>query len=71
LRIKLKQLERETAPGIVVRNLHVLEWNPANGKWYPTNYRNVVPAKENKEFLAAYREAMNRILEGQTFLVGF
>jgi hypothetical protein len=70
LRIKLKQLETETAPGIVIRNLHVLEWNPGNGKWYPINYKAVVPAKENEEFLAAYREAMDRVLEGQTVELG-
>jgi hypothetical protein len=46
----------------------ILEWAIGNGKkWYPINYRRVTPhCMTDEAFLEAYRQAMNRVLKGET-----
>jgi len=66
-RILLRRKTRVIGTGQRLASHFLLEWSPCNGKWYPINYRNVEPkSMDNRDFLERYREAMNRVLAGET-----
>jgi hypothetical protein len=65
--VKLRRKSVVIGNGQKINSCFVLEWSPGNGKWYPINYRGVTPhCMTDEAFLEAYRDAMNRVLKGET-----
>ena len=49
----------------------LFEWRPANngGIWRHINQNKVAPKQSNPDFMFTYREALNRVLKGETVRV--
>jgi len=64
-RIRLRRKTTIIGTGQRIPSLYLLEWSPG-GRWYRINYHHVRPCSMTDPFISAYRDAMNRVLDGKT-----